>query len=436
LRARLTVVLMVTAVIPLIAAGVLVGLAPASAGSVAWPVAGGLLAAAALAAAGAALGARRLTAPLTALTDVVTRIGEGDLTVRTEVRGADEVGRLAQEVNTMAWRLEAAASRGRDGARVRLERFTDALTHTHDRDALLHTVAAALLSATSCSRCTVFLAGAPGQLVPRAQATGVVPRWPARLLTARRIQRLARAAVANRAEVTAQLRARVHVTALPLQQSAQVLGSVVLEGDRRLDGERLEGARSLTRAAAAAVRNVLVHEEASRLAVTDPLTGLANRRSLTENLTREVERAARFGHPLSVLVLDLDHFKTVNDSRGHAAGDAVLRELAGRLHGLVREVDTVARYGGEEFVLVLPETDAAGAQEVARRVVHTVRTAPFDVGVAPPVPVTVSAGVATYPLRGDRAGDLLRSADQALYRAKAAGRDQWAVAGPQDREAR
>ena len=119
-----------------------------------------------------------------------------------------------------------------------------------------------------------------------------------------------------------------------------------------------------------------MHEEAQRLSLTDPLTGLWNYRYLRESLRREVERASRFGRMLAVLALDLDHFKEVNDTYGHAAGDAVLAEFARRVRVGLREVDVAFRQGGEEFVVLLPETDAYGGAIVAERLGAAVRGRP------------------------------------------------------------
>ena len=196
-----------------------------------------------------------------------------------------------------------------------------------------------------------------------------------------------------------------------------------------VDGAATAAVEALAAHAGTAVANVREHIDTQRLSVTDPLTGAGNVRHLTATLNREVERAHRFGRTLSVLMLDLDHFKLVNDAGGHDYGDAVLREFAARLHGCVREVDLVARRGGEEFTVVLPETPAAGAQAVARRILQRVRAVPFVHGGVSRT-VTVSVGVATYPEHAGSAGGVMRAADIALYQAKHEGRDRWCMAEP------
>jgi diguanylate cyclase (GGDEF)-like protein len=144
------------------------------------------------------------------------------------------------------------------------------------------------------------------------------------------------------------------------------------------------------------------------------------------SLAREIERSTRFERPLAVLMLDLDNFKAVNDERGHAVGDAVLRELAHRVQEQIREVDTFARYGGEEFVVVLPETTVEGATQLAERICSAVRRDPFDVDGGP-LRITVSVGGAAFPTQGSSAATLMRAADKALYVAKHEGRDRWHV---------
>jgi two-component system, cell cycle response regulator len=404
-----------------------VSVEPARSSFLSWAVPLLLTTAALVALAGTVVLARRLASPLEELTDTVTRLGAGDLSTRSVVRGDDEVGRLATAVNAMADALEqslADSAAGRDALADSLERFGEALARTHDIDGLLQTVAEAAASEAGADTCVVYVEDGHA-LVERAVVDLEVHSPPTRahLLAA------AREAVARGEEVGERGDNGISVVALPLLHGDRVRGAMVLAGRRRLEGEALAAARSLVRPAGTAVANVLIHEEAARLSVTDPLTGLANFRSLSETLVRETDRATRFERPLSVLMLDVDLFKTVNDSWGHAVGDIVLRDLAARLQGLVREVDTVARYGGEEFAIVLPETGVHGAAEVAQRVVEAVRREPFGlVGAGSPLRVTVSAGVATFPDCAATAAELMQRADQALYAAKAQGRDGWSAA--------
>lgn len=167
-------------------------------------------------------------------------------------------------------------------------------------------------------------------------------------------------------------------------------------------------------------------EEQASEARIDSLTGLANRRALEEILAAEISRAQRFAHQLAVVLLDLDRFKEINDSFGHAAGDVMLRAVSRLLTSLARQGDTVARWGGEEFVVVLPETDLAGACRFAERLRRTIEA--HAVGE---MKTSASCGVATM-LPEDTVEELLGAADQALYQAKSNGRNRTesAVRGP------
>ena len=164
-------------------------------------------------------------------------------------------------------------------------------------------------------------------------------------------------------------------------------------------------------------------EDLRQLAQIDPLTGIGNRRFLLERAEHEQLRAERFGSPLSVLLLDIDHFKQINDRHGHAAGDETIRKVALACVDSVREIDVVGRYGGEEFVIVLPGTDLEGARELAERLRATISriTVPGSDGNS--FELTASVGVATYG-PGDELEHLLAAADAALYRAKSLGRNR------------
>jgi diguanylate cyclase (GGDEF)-like protein len=170
--------------------------------------------------------------------------------------------------------------------------------------------------------------------------------------------------------------------------------------------------------AALAVRNANLLARVQQMAVTDGLTQLANRRAFDRSLDRELSRAARTDGRLSVVLLDIDHFKLLNDNHGHVVGDTVLKQIAAALQECGREYDTIARYGGEEFAAVLPGCSSGLALQVAERLRNAVQDAASD------VKVTASAGVATYPYDGIDVAGLLNAADQALYASKRGGRNK------------
>lgn len=169
-------------------------------------------------------------------------------------------------------------------------------------------------------------------------------------------------------------------------------------------------------------------KELRLLATRDALTGLLNRRAFDALLSEEVERARRLEHPLSLVVLDLDFFKNINDRHGHPGGDAVLAAVARLFEAEVRTIDRVARIGGEEFAVLLMETDAAGGHLVAKRLVAAVRAQPVTLADGSKVMVTVSAGVASLPPYGESESTFLKTADKALYAAKHKGRNRAVLA--------
>jgi diguanylate cyclase (GGDEF)-like protein len=216
--------------------------------------------------------------------------------------------------------------------------------------------------------------------------------------------------------------------AVPLLGAASValLVPTILAGDVRL--------RALLVAATLLVVTALVVKlrgridrligELDRAATTDPLTGLVNRRRFDESFAREIERQGRTNNPLALLILDLDHFKRINDSHGHEAGDRVLREFAALIEAETRAVDIVARLGGDEFAVLAPDTGAEGAAVLAQRLRERTR----DAFSERPEQLTVSCGVAVAPADGTDQVALSRAADRALYRAKVLGRDLVALA--------
>lgn len=217
---------------------------------------------------------------------------------------------------------------------------------------------------------------------------------------------------------------------VPLKLEDRVIGAIVVASKEAGSLSRDE-ARNVTLLGALAGTSLEIvweMEEVNRRARTDALTGLANRRAFDEQIGYQLLQADRFGHPVSLIVVDVDHFKNVNDSWGHEAGDVVLKAIARTLTAGVRAVDQCARYGGEEFAIVLPQTALAGAVELADRLRKAVEGETVIVG-ATQIQVTISGGVACYPDGGLTKEGLFAAADRALYEAKSSGRNNVKAGG-------
>jgi diguanylate cyclase (GGDEF)-like protein len=430
--------------------------------------------------------ARSTTEPLAELARAADQVADGDLGVRVPVRGGDEAGRLATTFNRMTHRMQSyvqALTASRDQLRRQLGVLGDTLSSTHDLDRILRVILRTAVAATGAGSGAVLLIDEEtgvlvGHTITRTEngeASLTVPLGGG-LLGAVAVTGEPRhgrvgdddGPVLDRAEPACQTYVVVPISA-PVRPERPSAGSPGLGGVLtapwpapptvrgvlalydRLGGDEFDDTdlvtlRTFAGQAAVAVDNVRTHEEAQRLSMTDPLTGLWNYRSLKESLHREVERATRYHRPLAVLTLDLDRFKDINDAYGHPAGDAVLAEFAVRLRSAIREVDLAFRHGGEEFVMLLPETDGHGARALAQRLGAAVRDDPVviaarrggDVASAAvlagldagqvPVRVTVSIGIAVFPDHALNPDGLLDAADDALYAAKAAGRDTYRVA--------
>jgi two-component system cell cycle response regulator len=224
------------------------------------------------------------------------------------------------------------------------------------------------------------------------------------------------------------------VIALPFRIDGIEAGVVflrTLEGEPSLKASDVDFADDVVKAAVSAIQRAQAmestradNERLEVLALTDSLTQTLNRRALMDRLDSELDRARRYSLTLSLLMVDLDHFKAVNDSFGHLAGDEALRGVARVLQREARSVDVVARYGGEEFVVILPETGEDGAVKVAERIRARVAEQASE-GLVPMPAVTVSVGVATVLSTQIQAPEeLIALADEALYRAKAQGRNR------------
>ena len=215
------------------------------------------------------------------------------------------------------------------------------------------------------------------------------------------------------------------MAALPLHSPGGTNGVLAVWSARSgaLDADGLELLPLLAPQIALHIEQAREFDRIRESAARDPLTGLRNRRAFDEIFAAETIRFARYGRPLSLLVIDLDHFKSVNDQFGHEGGDAVLCRTARIIEGSIRDIDTPARFGGEEFVVLLPETAITSAIDVAERIRATIAESDIDFR-GHRIPVRASIGVSASPERVALPSDLMASADAALYRAKADGRNR------------
>ncbi len=212
---------------------------------------------------------------------------------------------------------------------------------------------------------------------------------------------------------------------VPLRGDEVEVGHVwILAEGRRFDAEDLEAARTIARRTSAALTTAERYHRAKERAFIDDVTGVYNARYVLATADNEIQRAIRYGRPLSILFLDLDRFKTVNDRFGHLIGSSTLRSLSKLLAQCVRQVDTLARYGGDEFTILLVDTSHDTALIVAERIRARVEEYLFEAGRQGHHRLTISIGVATCPTHGEERELLLDASDKAMYRAKSQGRNR------------
>ena len=318
--------------------------------------------------------ARDLTGPLEEVTDAAEAVASGDLTKSIEVRRSDEVGRLARAFNHMTDELLTYVTElegSRDALRANFDRLGDALSATLDLDTLVPVVLETAMTSVGADAGLVLLGDENGGLTVHAEhgmrTRGLaVPGAVAVRRGAARLGGGVRADGARRARLEPTScgrrqtsRSSGQVLAVPLRRPPHVFGVIALfapSGPHGFDEAAESALQALAGPASIAVENVMLHDEATRASTIDPLTGVWNFRYLMTSLNREIERAMRFDRSLSVLMLDLDHFKSVNDTLRPPARRRGAARVRGAGQAEIREVDTLARYGGEEFVVVLPET--------------------------------------------------------------------------------
>ncbi|MEE9524111.1 MAG: sensor domain-containing diguanylate cyclase, partial [Thermodesulfovibrionales bacterium] len=221
------------------------------------------------------------------------------------------------------------------------------------------------------------------------------------------------------------------ILCFPLIHEEEVLGVAVTFSHRKdaFDIYQTEGIEILNNMASLSIDNVNLLHRIDEMALTDGLTGLFNHRHFQERLDEEIKRTGRTNDPLSLVLTDIDHFKSVNDNYGHPAGDAVLREVSDIIRSRMRETDIAARYGGEEFALILTNTDVRGALKIAEDLRAVVEDKDFS---SVDKQITISLGISSYPADASVKQDLIDKADQALYYAKENGRNRsilWSMTG-------
>lgn len=386
--------------------------------------------------------ARLITRPLEEVAAGAQAISDGRFDYRIPVRSKDEVGQLAAVFNDMTGRLEQRETElqsSRAQLQRAVQRMGETLRATHDMgqmlDATLNTAVdavgadAGVLWRFTSTRNDLYASNVVG-LDPDSLGivhvgegvTGHVAERAANLLlpfsgAPRPIETEPAAPVA---------------IAIPLYSQRRVTGVLAVyrtESSSPFSRDDLDTVVFLAERGGVAIENVQLHEEAKRLSLMDGLTGTWNRRFLQMQFRQVLATATRFERPFSVLMLDIDFFKPVNDTYGHQRGDSILVEFAQRVGGTLREVDTFARYGGEEFLCLLSETDVDGAMTTAEKILDVIRSEPFGAPGEDEIRLTVSIGIAAYPEHGDTYRDLVEAADRALYAAKDSGRNTFKVAG-------
>jgi diguanylate cyclase (GGDEF)-like protein len=335
------------------------------------------------------------------------------------------IDQISSELSSRVGELEAERGRFKET----LQRYGETLAATHDLNALVGAILDTAVQATRARGGRLLLYDPErGEAIEQARiGTARGSRTDLPMVVAAGIGLEGEALSAHEPRVIQAPRAML---AVPILREHQLLGLVttVDPEDGGFGDDDIESLSALAVQAGVAIENARLHRVVERQAVTDALTGLANRRQFYEVLGREYERAQRFGTPLSLILLDIDDFKQINDTRGHLAGDAVLHGVATTLAELIREIDMAARYGGEEFAILLPQTGQEGAALLAERLRREIASRPIRFGPDEIEGITASFGVAAGPEDSMTQIDLIASADAALYQAKRDGKNHVTVA--------
>jgi diguanylate cyclase (GGDEF)-like protein len=369
---------------------------------------------------------RMLGGQVGAMLEAARGIGEGDFSRKVPVLGDDEMAGLASEFNKMSDRLSAQMEelrRRQVEVDRSVRRIGEAFASGLDRQGLLKVVVETALGACGAEYGTIAVSGRDG-----AEAEAGEPSDSIRdLAVAAEVDAL------GEDDIVSRQKGGIYALASPLRQMSEPpvnvgVMTVARRGEPFTPAER-EVFLYLAGQVSSSIENIALHELVSAQAVTDELTGLSNNRRFRELISKEAARAERFDHELSLIMLDIDDFKQINDTYGHLQGDKVLRMVGHVLHLESRGVDEPARYGGEEFAVALPETGIEGALDLAERVRVRIESEHVPrAGGAGTVTVTASVGAASMRGSANGAEALIAAADAALYEAKRAGKNRVASA--------
>jgi diguanylate cyclase (GGDEF)-like protein len=372
----------------------------------------------------AVLVSRTLQQQIASFLAAARRLASGDFSAQVPTVGNDEFAELGQEFNKMSKELERRLlelSQERKRMQDSMLRLGEAVASGLNRDALLELVVRTAVDGVGADTGRAIVRGPDGVTLQERSRVGILNGLE-QVVESVEAQALRDGSARETADGEA------NAIAHPLRDGdgSQVVGvvSVGRSGKPFTPGDR-ELFRYLAGQAARSIENVQLHETATTRSVTDELTGLSNRRAFDDALSTEVERARRYGSGLGLILLDLDNFKSINDTYGHQQGDIVLREVARVLRDASREIDHPARYGGEELAVVVPGTDLEGTFNLAERVrmrIGELRIPRID-GQGT-ISVTTSCGVAAVPPTTADERVLLGAADSALYEAKGTGRNK------------
>jgi diguanylate cyclase (GGDEF)-like protein len=372
----------------------------------------------------AVLVSRSLQAQIGAFLDAARRLGGGDFGAKVPTQGRDEFAALGDEFNQMAQQLQGRLQdlqTERQRQENSLRRLGEAFASNLDRDALLEIAVATAVDGVDAEGGRAVLSD--GTDVAR---TGEAGPALSELVSAAEAEALVSGEPSERISDAGS------VLTHPLAAAGGgLVGSVSVWAHRTFTDIERDLFHYLAGQAAVSLDNVALHETVQRQAVTDELTGLFNHRRFQEGLATEIERARRFGQGLGLVLLDIDNFKSVNDTYGHQVGDRVLREVAGVLQEFSREIDEPARYGGEELAVVLPGTDLDGAFNLAERVRAGIEALDFRLDGRGTLKVTASFGAAALPESAEDQPSLIAAADTALYAAKRSGKNRTVRAEPE-----